>query len=51
MELRGIPATEEDPVERENPQSVNVSRMIGEPVTDAAGLCEAVATHASAGAP
>lgn len=50
MELRGIPATEEDPVERENPQSVNVSRMFGDPVTDAVGLCEAVATHASAGA-
>ena len=50
MELRGIPATEADPVERENPQSVNVSRMFGEPVTDATGLCEAVATHASAAA-
>ena len=50
MELRGIPATEEDPVEREEPQAVNVSRMFGEPVTDALGLCEAVATHASAAA-
>ena len=50
MELRGVPATEADPVERESPQSVNVSRMFGEPVTDAAGLCEAVATHASAAA-
>ena len=50
MELRGIPATEADPVERESPQSVNVSRMFGEPVTDVASLCEAVATHASAAA-
>lgn len=50
MELRGVPATEADPVERENPQSVNVSRMFGEPVTDVESLCEAVATHASAGA-
>ena len=50
MELRGVPATEAHPVERENPQSVNVSRMFGEPVTDAAGLCEAVATHAAAAA-
>lgn len=49
-ELRGVPATEADPVERENPQSVNVSRMFGELVTDAASLCEAVATHASAAA-
>ena len=50
MELRGIPATEADPVERENPQSVNVSRMFGKPVTDVEGLSEAVATHASAAA-
>ncbi len=50
MELRGIPATEADPVDRENPQSVNVSRMFGKPVTDAEGLSEAVATHASAAA-
>ena len=50
MELQGVPATEADPMERESPQSVNVSRMFGEPVTDAAGLCEAVATHASAAA-
>ena len=50
MELRGIPATEADPVERENPQSVNVSRMFGKPGTDVEGLSEAVATHASAAA-
>lgn len=50
MELRGVPATDADPVERENPQSVGVSRMFGEPVTDAESLCEAVATHASAAA-
>lgn len=49
-ELRGVPATAADPVERDDPRSVNVSRMFGKPVTDATGLCEAVATHASAAA-
>lgn len=50
LELRGVPATEPDPLERENPQSVGVSRMFGKPVEDVRGLCEAVATHASAAA-
>ena len=50
LELRGIPATEPEPLERENPQSVNVSRMFGKPVTDAQGLGEAVSAYASAAA-
>ena len=50
LELRGIPATEADPVDRENPQSINVSRMFGRPVTELADLEEALAAHASAAA-
>ena len=50
MELRGVQATGPDPVERENPKSVGVSRMFGAPVSDLALLHEAVASYASAGA-
>jgi len=50
LELRGVPATEADPLERDSPQSVGVSRMFGRPVADASALCEAVAAHASAAA-
>ena len=47
-ELRGIPATEADPLERDNMQSVGVSRMFGTPVSDLQGLEEAVSTYAAA---
>ena len=50
LELRGVPATEPDPLERENPQSVNVSRMFGRPVSALSELEEALAAHASAAA-
>jgi DNA polymerase V len=50
MELRGIPATEADPLEREDMQSVGVSRMFGTPVEDAQGLEEAVSGHAASAA-
>ena len=50
LELRGIPATGPDPLERENPRSINVSRMFGKPVTDVQGLGEAVSAYATAAA-
>ncbi|MBR1836435.1 MAG: Y-family DNA polymerase [Kiritimatiellae bacterium] len=50
LELRGIEATSPDPVERENPQSVAVTRMFGAPVADVASLEEAIASHAAAAA-
>ncbi|MBQ9726020.1 MAG: Y-family DNA polymerase [Kiritimatiellae bacterium] len=50
LELRGVPATGPDPIDRENPQSINVSRMFGRPVTELSELEEAVAAHASAAA-
>jgi DNA polymerase V len=50
LELRGIPATGADPIDRENPQSINVSRMFGRPVSALAELEEALAAHASAAA-
>ena len=50
LELRGVPATGADPIDRENPQSINVSRMFGRPVTELADLEEALAAHASAAA-
>lgn len=50
LELRGLPATEADPLDRENPQSVFVSRMFGAPVSRLCDLEEAVASHASAAA-
>ena len=50
LELRGIPATDADPVDRENPQSINVSRMFGAPVTRLADIEEALASHAAAAA-
>ena len=50
LELRGVPATDADPVDRENPQSINVSRMFGRPVEKLAELEEALAAHASAAA-
>ena len=49
-ELRGMPATEADPLEREDMQSVGVSRMFGSPVSDVQGLEEAVSTYAAAAA-
>ena len=50
LELRGVPATDADPIDRENPQSINVSRMFGRPVTELPELEEALAAHASAAA-
>ena len=50
LELRGVPATDADPIDRENPQSINVSRMFGRPATELADLEEALAAHASAAA-
>jgi DNA polymerase V len=50
LELRGVPATGADPIDRENPQSINVSRMFGRPVSALAELEEALAAHASAAA-
>ena len=50
FELRGLPATDADPLERENPQSVNVSRMFGVPVSRLEDLEEAVAAYAAAAA-
>ena len=50
LELRGVPATGADPIDRENPQSINVSRMFGRPVAALAELEEALAAHASAAA-
>ena len=50
MELRGIPATEADPLARANMQSVGVSRMFGTPVEEAQGLEEAVSAHAASAA-
>lgn len=46
LELRGIPATGADPVDRENPQSINVSRMFGRPVEDETRLPFALSDHA-----
>ena len=50
LELRGIPATDADPLERGNPKSVGVSRMFGRPVAGARELGEAVASYAAAAA-
>ena len=50
LELRGVPATGPDPLERDDPQSVNVSRMFGRPVERLSELEEAVALHAAAAA-
>ena len=50
LELRGIPATDADPIDRENPMSINVSRMFGAPVTLLPDLEEAIASHAAAAA-
>lgn len=50
MELRGIPATEADPLEREEMQSVGVSRMFGTPATEAQELGEAVSVYAASAA-
>lgn len=50
LELRGIPATDPDPLERETMHSVGVSRMFGTPVGDARGLEEAVSAHAASAA-
>lgn len=50
MELRGIPATEADPLEREDMQSVGVSRMFGTPVEDLDGMEEAVSAYAASAA-
>ena len=50
MELRGTPATEADPLEREEMQSVGVSRMFGTPATEAQELEEAVSVYAASAA-
>lgn len=50
MELRGIPATEADPLERDGMQSVGVSRMFGTPVGDAQRLEEAVSVYGASAA-
>jgi DNA polymerase V len=50
MELRGIPATEADPLERDGMQSVGVSRMFGTPVGDAQGLEEVVSVYGASAA-
>ena len=50
VELRGFPATDADSVGHDNPQSINVSRMFGQPVTELASIEEALAAHASAAA-
>ena len=50
MELRGIPATEADTLEKENMQSVGVSRMFGSPVEEVQGLEEAVSAYAASAA-
>lgn len=47
MEPQGIPATEADPLEREEMQSVGVARMFGTPVEDLQGLEEAVSAYAA----
>ncbi len=49
-ELRGVPALDADPIDRENPKSIGVSRMFGSPVSDRASIHEAVAAYAAAGA-
>ena len=50
LELRGLPATDADPLDRDDLRSVNVSRMFGAPVTRLSDLEEAVAAHAAAAA-
>ena len=50
LELRGVPATEAEPIDGGTPQSVNVSRMFGRPVSALSELEEAVASHAAAAA-
>lgn len=50
MELRGIPATEADPLQREEMRSVGVSRMFGTPVEEVQALEEAVASYAASAA-
>ncbi len=50
MELRGIPATEADPLEKEDMQSVGVSRMFGAPVEDLDGMEEAASAYAASAA-
>ena len=50
LELRGIPATDADPLERDDPQSVGVSRMFGTPVERLEDIEEALCSHAAAAA-
>ncbi len=50
MELRGTPATDADSLEREEMQSVGVSRMFGTPATEAQELEEAVSVYAASAA-
>ena len=50
LELRGLQATAPDPIDRGNPQSVNVSRMFGTPVSSLADLQEAISAYAASAA-
>ena len=50
LELRGIPATDADPLDSDAPHSILVSRMFGTPVTALRDIEEALATYASAAA-
>ena len=50
LELRGLAATDAEPLERDDPQSVGVSRMFGRPVARLEELEEAIAAHAAAAA-
>ena len=47
LDLAGVPATGADPIERDNPKSIGVSRMFGTPVDALEGIEEALASHAS----
>ncbi len=50
LELRGIPATDSDPLECDDPQSVGVSRMFGAPVERLEDIEEALCCHAATAA-
>ena len=50
LELRGIPATDADPLDSEAPHSILVSRMFGTPVDKLSDIEEALATYASSAA-
>ena len=50
LELRGIPATDADPLERDEPQSIMVSRMFGAAVDRLEDVEEAICSHAASAA-